>query len=234
MGRTIRQSALRAGMHRNTARKYLSGKWPSERRKPRDWRTRENPFEEDWPGIVEMLEHAPELEVKTIFEDLMARKPDRYHEGQLRTLQRHVKVWRARHGPPKEIFFPQVHRPGEAAQTDFTWADELGITIGGEPYPHLLCHLVLPYSNWSFATPCRSESMAALKEGVQGALFRLGRVPEYHPTDNSTAATHNLPSGKREFNEEYVALVEHLGMKPRTIGVGESQQNGDIEALRDR
>lgn len=232
MGRRINQAALRAGMHRNTATKYLrSGEFPSESQAPRTWRTRENPFEEDWPGIVSMLEDAPEFEVKTIFEDLLERKPGCYHEGQLRTLQRHVKNWRARYGPPKAVFFPQVHRPGEAVQTDFTWANELEITIAGEPYPHLLCHVVLPYSNWSFATPCRSESIPALKEGVQAALFRLGRVPEYHQTDNSTAATHNLPSGKRKFNEEYVALVEHLGMKPRTIGVGESHQNGDVEAL---
>jgi hypothetical protein len=68
-------------------------------------------------------------------------------EGELRTLQRWLKRWRAQEGPPKRIFFPQVHRPGEAMQTDFTWASTLGITIGGEPFPHLLCHPVLPYSN---------------------------------------------------------------------------------------
>jgi len=37
---------------------------------------------------------------------------------------------------------------------------------------------------------CSSESMAAVKRGVQTGLFRLGRVPEYHQTDHSTAATH--------------------------------------------
>ena len=219
MGRKIGQAALRAGMHRNTARKYLrSGKLPSETRKPRSWRTRRNPFEEHWPGIVAMLEEAPELEVKTIFMDLLERHPDRYHEGQLRTLQRHVKTWRAQEGPPKEVFFPQAHRPGEAAQTDFTWANELGITIGGEPYPHLLCHVVLPYSNWGFATPCRSESLPALREGVQGAFFTLGRVPKYHQTDNSSSATHSLPSGKREFNEEYVELMTHHSLYPGSRG----------------
>jgi hypothetical protein len=232
MGRKIGEAALRAGMHRNTAGKYLrEGVLPSETRKPRDWRTRENPFEEDWPRLKAMFEDAPELEVKTVFEDLLAREPDRYHQGQLRTLQRHVRLWRARHGPPKEVFFPQAHRPGEAAQTDFTWANELEITIGGEPYEHMFCHVALPYSNWSWATPCRSESIPALKEGIQAALFRLGRVPEYHQTDNSTAATHRVAAGKREFNEDYVALMTHLGMKPRTIGVGESEQNGDVEAL---
>jgi len=87
------------------------------------------------------LADAPELEATTLFEDLLRRKPDGYTPGQLRTLQRRLKQWRAQEGPPKRIFFPQVHRPGEAMQTDFTWASTLGITIGGEPFPHLLCHL---------------------------------------------------------------------------------------------
>lgn len=232
MGRTIGQAALRAGMHRNTAGRYArSESLPSERAAPRTWRTREDPFAEHWPGLVAMLEAAPELEVKTLFEDLVARHPGRYQEGQLRTLQRHVRRWRAQHGPEKEIFFAQSHRPGEAAQTDFTWASELGVTIAGERYDHMLCHVALPYSNWSHATPCASESMAALKEGVQAALFTLGRAPRYHQTDHSTAATHDLRTGKRDFNAEYVELVTHLGMEPRTIAVGESHQNGDIEAL---
>ncbi len=232
MGETIGKAALKAGMHRNTASKYLElGKLPSEQQQPRSWRTRKDPFEADWPEIVSRLEAAPELEAKSLFEDLLARKWDLYHPGQLRTFQRHVSDWRARQGPPKDLFFPQVHRPGEAAQTDFTWVDKLRITIAGEPYPHMLCHFALPYSNWSWATPCLSESMSALKEGVQAGLAHLGRSPEWHQTDNSSAATHDLRTGKRGFNEEYEALVEHYGMKPRTIGVGESHQNGDVEAL---
>jgi transposase InsO family protein len=78
---------------------------------------------------------------------------------------------------------------------------------------------------------CRSESMLALRHGVQEAVFRLGGVPEWHQTDNSTSATHDLRTGKRGFNVEYEELMAHLGMKPRTIGIGESHQNGDVEAL---
>jgi hypothetical protein len=94
----------------------------------------------------------------------------------------------------------------------------------------MLCHAVLPYSNWEWATVCFSESMAALRHGVQEAVFQLGRVPKYNQTDHSTAATHNLRDG-REFNDEYKALMHHLGMEPRTIAVGEKQQNGDVESL---
>jgi hypothetical protein len=56
----------------------------------------------------------------------------------------------------------------------------------------MLCVLVLPYSNWQWATVCLSESLAALRKGVQRALFRLGRAPKYHQTDNSTAATRRI------------------------------------------
>jgi hypothetical protein len=225
-------AGLRAGLSPNTARKYLrTGRLPSELTGPRTWRTREDPFAADWAELRARLAEAPELEATTLFEDLLRRKPDGYTPGQVRTLQRRIKQWRAQEGPPKRIFFPQVHRPGEAMQTDFTWASTLGVTIGGAPFPHLLCHPVLPYSNWEWATICQSESMAALRRGVQAALSRLGRAPAYHQTDNSTAATHDLRTGKRGFNAEYEALVRHYGMVPRTIEVGEKEQNGDVESL---
>lgn len=225
-------AALRSGMHRNTARRYLEAdRVPSELRGvPRSWRTREDPFAEDWAGIEAQLRKEPGLEAKTLFEDLQRRRPGRYEEGQLRTLQRRVKQWRAQEGPAREIFLPQQHRPGEAMQTDFTSASSLGVTIAGEGFEHLLGHSVLPYSNWQSVVVCRSESMLALRHVVQEALFRLGRVPQWHQTDNSTSATHDLRTGKRGFNVEYEELMAHLGMKPRTIGIGESHQNGDVEA----
>jgi transposase InsO family protein len=224
-------SAMRAGLSRNTAAKYRElGRLPSELRISRTWRTRCDPFEEDWPEIVSMLADAPDLEAKTIFEDLVERRPGRYLEGQLRTLQRRIRTWRALEGPEKEAYLAQEHRPGEAMQTDFTWTTVLGVTIAEEPFPHMLCHVVLPYSNWEWATVCRSESLSAIRRGVQAAVFRLGRVPRFHQTDNSTAATHDVPSGGRDFNRQYRELIEHLGMTPRTIAVGAKEQNGDVEA----
>ena len=225
-------AALRAGMHRNTARRYVeSGQLPSERQGPRTWRTHEDVFAEDWEELSMKLGEAPELEAKALFEDLLRRRPGRYRPGQLRTFQRRVKQWRAESGPPREIYFPQEHRAGEAMQTDFTRTASLRITIAGQVFEHLLCQSVLPYSNWESVVVCQSESMLALRRGVQTAVFRLGRVPHWHQTDNSTSATHDLSTGKRGFNQEYADLMEHLGMKPRTIAIGQSNQNGDVEAL---
>lgn len=237
----IGDAAMKADMHRETARKYVAaGKLPSELKQPRDWRTRSDPFEEHWPEVEARLRATPELEAKTLFGLLQEQYPGRYEDGQIRTLQRQVKGWRAAHGPEREVVLAQQHRPGEAAQTDFTHATELAVTIAGLLFVHMLCVLVLPYSNWQWATICLSESMAALRKGVQRALFQLGRVPRYHQTDCSTAATHRIPEGqaecvegegrKRPFNAEYVALMRHLGMTPRTIEPGEKEQNGDVEA----
>jgi hypothetical protein len=235
----IGRAAMKAGMDRKTARKYVAaGTLPSAMVQPRDWRTRPDPFEAHWPEVEARLRDTPEFEAKTLFEVLQEQHPGRYEDGQLRTLQRHVKRWRAAHGPEREIVLAQQHRAGEAAQTDFTHGTELAVTIVGQVFVHLLCVLVLPYSNWEWATICLSESMAALRKGVQRAVFRLGRVPRYHQTDCSTAATHRIPAGqaayvadgKRPFNVEYLALMQHLGMTPRTIEVGEKEQNGDVES----
>ena len=137
----IGKAALRSGMSETTARRYRElGKLPSELKGPRTWRTRPDPFEEDWGEIAEKLAEAPELEAQTLFEDLMERRPGKYSPGQLRTLQRRVRSWRAEQGPPKEVFFAQGHRPGEALQTDFTHGEELGVTIGGSSQPQSTRH----------------------------------------------------------------------------------------------
>ena len=237
-------AAMRAGVDRKTARKYAQGgKLPSELMESRDWLTREDAFAEHWPEVEALLSDSPDLEAKTLFEMLVEKYQGRYDEGQLRTLQRRVKTWRGERGPDKDVVLAQHHRPGEAAQTDFTWTTELAVTIAGQPFVHMLCVFVLPYSNWRWATVCLSESIAALRIGVQRALFQLGRVPEWHQTDNSTAATHRIPSGKRgvadaeddgarrrPFNEDYLGIMRHFGMKPRTTEVGAKEQNGDVEA----
>lgn len=234
-------AAMKAGMDRKTARKYVkAGKLPSEMKVARTWKTRADPFDEHWEELQLRLQEAPALQAKTLLDDLIERYPDRYQEGQLRTLQRRVRKWRATVGPEREVMLSQRHRPGEAAQGDFTWATKLRVMIAGELFAHMLYVFVLPFSNWTWATVSRSESLAALRRGLQRALFQLGRVPQWHQTDNSTAATHRVPkekqavakgSGrKRPFNEDYLALMRHFGMQPRTTGVGEKEQNGDVEA----
>jgi transposase len=226
-------SAMKAGMSQPTARKYLeAGQPPCELQARHIWRTREDPLEEIWPQARAMLEEAPDLEAKALFEYLWERSPWAVQEKHLRTFQRRVKLWRLQYGPDKEVFFPQDWEAGRAMQLDWTHAEELAVTIAGQPYEHLLCHCVLPHSNWEWASRCLSESLLSCRQGLQAALHRLGKVPAELRVDHSSAATHRVGGGGtgREFNEQFVSLCEHYGLAPRTIGIERPNENGDVES----
>lgn len=229
----IGTSALKADVHPQTARKYIrAGQPPEQLQVKHAWRTRPDPLEAVWPRAEQMLQEAPELEAKALFDHLLLGQDEALQESHLRTFQRRVKQWRLRHGPDQEVFFPQVHRPGRVVQLDWTHATELGVTIAGRDHPHLLCHVVLPYSNWQWATRCHSESLLSLRHGLQEALFRLGRVPAILQVDNSSAATHQIGTGEdRAFNADFLSVAEHYGLQPHTINVGCPNENGDVESL---
>jgi len=222
--------AAKAGMTEKTARKYVhSGMLPSQMKQPRDWRTREDSFETVWPEVEAQLKEAPGLEALTLFEDLQRRYPGRFQDGQLRTLQRRVRAWRGLYGPDAEVFFPQVHQPGQQALSDFTSMNALEITLDGLRFPHLLYHFVLSYSNWEYLEVCFSESFEALSSGIQNALWTLGMVPVgHHRTDNLSAATFK-GKDRREFNDWYGALMRHYNLKPTKNQPGKSHENGDVE-----
>jgi len=228
-GMSLGLAAAKADMDEKTARKYRSlGKLPDEVRVEHIWRTREDPFDDYWAGVEEKLRINPGLEAKTLFEDLQRRYPGRFGDGQLRTLQRRVKIWRALQGPPREVFFPQVHKPGELCQSDFTSMNSLGVTIQRQPFEHLLYHFVLTYSNWETGTICFSESFESLSEGLQNALWELGGVPEWHRTDRLSAAVQK-PDQPEEFTQRYRALLDHYGLLGHKTQAERPNENGDVE-----
>jgi hypothetical protein len=231
IGMPLSTAAAKAGMSEPTARKYRKFcRMPRELKKTHDWRTRPDPFTEIWPEIEAFLERDAGLQAKTVFEELQRRYPDRFPWGQLRTLQRRFRDWRALRGPEREIFFPQIHSPGEQGQSDFTSMNALGVTIVGTPLKHLIYHFVLPYSNWEYASICYSESFESLSDGLQGALWTLGAAPFAHRTDNLSAATHELIRTRgRGFTARYMELLDHYGMKPSKNNPGNAHENGDAE-----
>jgi hypothetical protein len=163
-GKTQEQAAARAQMSVRTARSYQRrAKPPSQLKQPRTHRTRPNPFAGDWPWVVQLLERDPALQAKTLFAELCHLHPERYQPAQLRTLQRHIAAWRAQEGPAREVVFEQIHHPGLIGQSDFTHMDDLGITLGGVPFLHLLYHFVLTFSN------------SVARRGYQGITDLQGR-----------------------------------------------------------
>ena len=233
-GRTLASAAAKADMDEKTARKYRKlNKLPSEVKAGHTWRTREDLFSEVWDSMKAKLEINPGLEAKTLFEDLQRRYPGRFEDGQLRTLQRRVKIWRALEGPPKEVYFAQVHKPGQLCQSDFTWMNSSGVTIQGQLFDHMIYHFVLTYSNWEAGTICFSESFEALSEGLQNALWELGGVPKAHRTDRLSAAVQR-PDNPEQFTRRYDALLKHYGLEGVKTQPSSPNEIGDVEQRHHR
>ena len=237
-GRTQEQAAVSANLRsRKTVGKYEKmGQLPSALKEPRRYRTRQDAFADDWPTIETMIEAAPALEAKALFEWLCEQHPGRYKAGQLRTFQRRIAKWRALH-QDQTAMLAQVHHPGEVLQTDGVCLNKLGVTIQGQPFKHILIHCVLPYSNWEWGRIAQSESLAALHLGLVSTLMKLGYVPKFHQTDNSSAATYwpgaksQAQAGrKREYTDSYLHLLSHYGLKPRATHISSPHENGDVES----
>ena len=128
------------------------------------------------------------------------------------------------------MYFPQEHPPGREAQFDFTHGSALGVTVAGEPYPHLLFQLILSHSGWRYAEVTAGETFLALKQGMQNAFWALGGVPEVVRSDNTSAATHEMKRSRgRALNDNYAALLDHYGVRSTRINRGKSHENGVAE-----
>ena len=77
---------------------------------PRDYKTRKSPIDEIWDKeLVNMLMDNPALQPKTLLIYLQRTYVDEngtplYDDSILRTLQRRVSTWQARHGKPQDIY----------------------------------------------------------------------------------------------------------------------------------
>src|ERR1035438_9471052 len=227
-------AASKAGMDPTTARRYRGlERLPSELKKEREWRTREDPFSEVWEAVQQQVQESPGLEAKTLFEWLQREYPGRFSDGQIRTLQRLIKLWRGTEGPAQEGYFGQKHLPGRLCSSDFTHMTELEITLAGQTFEHLVYHFVLTYSNWETGTICYSESLESLSEGWQNAVWELGAVAVEHRTDSLSSAVNNM-SNLEEFNRRYEGVMRYYGVKPRHTNPVSPNENGDIEQSHHR
>jgi hypothetical protein len=227
-------AAAKAGMDPTTARRYRNlERLPSELKKERLWRTREDPFGEVWGAVQKQIEESPGLEAKTLFEWLQREHPGQFSDGQIRTLQRRIKLWRVTEGPAQEVYFGQVHVPGRLCASDFTHMTELGITLAGQTFEHLVYHFVLTYSNWETGTICYSESLESLSEGWQNAVWELGAVAAEHRTDSLSSAVNNM-SNLEEFNRRYEGVMRYYGVKPQHTNPASPNENGDCEQSHHR
>jgi hypothetical protein len=82
----------------------------------RTWRTRVDPFGEVWEQIRRQIQTNPRLEAKALFTALQRQHPGKFGDGQLRTLQRRIRSWRAAEGRGKGLLVPRRIRLAKKPQ----------------------------------------------------------------------------------------------------------------------
>jgi hypothetical protein len=112
-----------------------------------------------------------------IFDEIRRRHPE-ISAGVRRTLERRIRAWRALNGAERDVVFRQEPSPGGLGLSDFTDMGDHGISIAGVPLEQRLYHFQLAFSGWEHAhVVLGGESFVALAEGLQNALWALGRAP---------------------------------------------------------
>jgi len=225
-------AAAKAGFSGATAyRIEQDQRLPSQKKAPRD-RRRRDPLAAVWDSeVVQLLKSTPGLRPIAIFDELRRRHPE-IGAGIRRTLERRIRSWRALHGAEQDVIFRQEHPPGRLGLSDFTDMHDHRVCIADVPLDHRLYHFRLAFSGWEHAhVVLGGESFVALAEGMQNALWALGRAPLQHRSDSLSAAFRNLDRDAREdLTRRYEAVCAHYRMEPTRNNRGVAHENGSIES----
>jgi hypothetical protein len=225
-------AAAKAGFSTATAYRIEEDpRLPSQKKAPRH-RRRRDPLAAVWDGeVMPLLKSTPGLRPIAIFDEVRRRHPE-IGAGIRRTLERRIRTWRALNGAEQDVIFRQEHPPGRLGLSDFTDMRDHRVSIAGVPLDHRLYHFRLAFSGWEHAhVVLGGESFVALAEGLQNALWALGRAPLQHRSDSLSAAFRNLDDdARKDQTRRYEALCAHYGMEPTRNNRGVAHENGSIES----
>jgi hypothetical protein len=225
-------AAAKAGFSTATAYRIEHGRrLPSQRKAPRGSR-RPDPLAGVWDSeVVPLLKSVAGLRPVAIFDEIRRRHPE-IGPGIRRTLERRIRTWRALNGADRDVIFRQEHPPGRLGLSDFTEMGDRGVSVAGAPLDHRLYHFRLAFSGWEHAhVVLGGESFVALAEGLQNALWALGRAPLQHRSDSLSAAFRNLDEdARKDQTRRYEALCAHYRMEPTRNNRGLAHENGSIES----
>src|SRR5262249_27988485 len=152
--------------------------------------------------------------------------------GVCRARARASRAGRALNGAKLDLPFRREPPPGRLGLSDFTDMGDHGVSIAGVPLDHRLYHFRLAFSGWAHAhVVLGGESFVALAEGLQNALWALGRTPLQQRSDSLSPAFPNLdPDTPQDQTRRYEALCAHYRMEPTRNNRGVAHENGSIES----
>ena len=89
-----------------------------------------------------------------------------------------IRRWSALAGPDRDVIFRQEHPPGAQGLSGLTDAGELCVTMAGLAFPHRLYHFALAHSQWEYARVVEEwgELLGARRRSPERALAHRWRA----------------------------------------------------------
>jgi len=229
-GSTISAIAIKFGIDRKTARKYIE---QEDFNKALPVHFKEN----RWPKLEPYLKRIDEW----LEGDVKAKKKQRHTAKRVhkrlgeaypdfdcsyRTVASYVKEKKREIYADVHAALPLEHKAGEA-QVDFGSADfyENGTLCSGK-----YLNVSFPYSNAGYLQLFKGENRECLFEGLKAIFEHLGGVPTRLWFDNmSTVVTKVLKEGKRELCAPFLRFKEHHGFEAAFCNANAGREKGNVE-----
>ena len=110
----IKKDSLDLAPKKTKLHHYRHTKKNDSNKRPRDWKTRKDPFEQVWDEIKLKLELSPEKAAKSLLDALIIKYPSDFKPSHLRTLQRRVSHWRlSQHNQEERL--REIMRPNDSS-----------------------------------------------------------------------------------------------------------------------
>lgn len=210
-GLSIRELAVRHGVHRRTVRQALAAAVPPPRA---TYPAPSCPVMDPWRGVVDVWlvtdQDVPRKQRHTarrVWQRLVAEHHASVAEV---TVSRYVRRRRVELGiVDREVFIPQVHEPGAEGEVDF---GELYLNVDGQPVKCWMFVMRLSASGKAFHVAYGTQAQEAFLEGHVRAFEYFGGVPGRVRYDNLKPAVVRVLKGRdRQESERFTALRSTYG-----------------------
>lgn len=223
-GRSIRWTARKTGISRNTVRKYLKDSEPKRvelgaRPRPvlQSVQTRMDELLCEW-GVRSTAKQR--ITGSRLHQELLY---EGFHVG-ITTVRQYLAE-RKRRG--QEVFIPLEYRAGEVAQVDFF---EVTVEVAGQRQTAWEFLMRLPFSGKDFAWIYERCNQIAFLDGHVRAFECFGGVVARGVYDNLAAAVKRRLGLEIQLTDRFRALASHYLFEPCFARPGEGHDKGSVEA----
>jgi transposase len=149
------------------------------------------------------------------------------YEGSYDAVNSYIRQFKSQQPHNLEVFIPQHYPIGDAYQ--FDWSCEV-VKIAGTVVKAQVAHFRLCHSRAFFVCAYPNQKMEMLIDAHNRAFAYWNGVPKRGIYDNMKTAVKRIGVGKeREFNEQFLSLVNHYMIEPVACTPASGWEKGQVE-----